>query len=97
MALATAAPQIRRTTNCVWRRTSRTGVSGRRTRSRIAANAAVPISRVGWRKVVSGTEETRVLYGFNSLIGRTSMLPSRAGGIFEATWIASFKSLASIR
>ena len=44
-------------------------------------------------------QETRVLqvYGFNSLIGRTSMLPSRAGGIFEATWIASFKSLASIR
>ena len=36
-------------------------------------------------------------YGVNSLMGRTSMLPSRAGGIFEATWIASFKSLASIR
>jgi hypothetical protein len=36
-------------------------------------------------------------YGFNSLIGRTSTLPSRAGGIFEAAWIASFKSLASIR
>src|SRR5439155_23282700 len=35
--------------------------------------------------------------GLNSLIGRTSMLPSRAGGIFEATWIASFKSLASMR
>ena len=27
----------------------------------------------------------------------TSMLPSRAGGIFDATWIASFRSLASIR
>ena len=55
------------------------------------------------RRLAQGGEpnrqETRVLhvYGFNSLIGRTSMLPSRAGGIFEATWIASFKSLASIR
>lgn len=33
----------------------------------------------------------------SSRIGRISMLPSRAGGIFEATWIASFKSLASMR
>ena len=33
----------------------------------------------------------------NSLTGRTSMLPMRAGGIFDANWIASFKSLASIR
>jgi hypothetical protein len=55
------------------------------------------------RRLAQGGErnrqETRVVhvYGVNSLIGRTSMLPSRAGGIFEATWIASFKSLASIR
>ena len=33
----------------------------------------------------------------SSLTGRTSMLPSRAGGIFEAIWIASSKSSASIR
>ena len=33
----------------------------------------------------------------NSLMGRTSTLPTRAGGIFDANWIASFKSLASIR
>ena len=33
----------------------------------------------------------------NSLTGRTSTLPTRAGGIFDANWIASFKSLASIR
>jgi hypothetical protein len=33
----------------------------------------------------------------NSLTGRTSTLPTRAGGIFEANWMASFKSLASIR
>ena len=32
-----------------------------------------------------------------SMIGRTSMHPRRAGGIFEATWMASFRSLASIR
>jgi hypothetical protein len=31
------------------------------------------------------------------MIGRTSMLPRRADGIFEATWRASFKSLASMR
>ena len=31
-----------------------------------------------------------------SSIGRTSTLPSRADGIFEATWMASFRSLASI-
>ena len=30
-------------------------------------------------------------------IGRTSMLPYCAPGIFAATWIASFKSLASMR
>src|SRR5262249_60076437 len=29
-------------------------------------------------------------------IGRTSMLPMRADGIFAATWIASFRSRASI-
>src|SRR5689334_24893662 len=28
--------------------------------------------------------------------GRTSILPTRAGGIFEAIWMASFKSRASI-
>jgi serine/threonine protein kinase len=36
-------------------------------------------------------------YGTSSLTGRTSTLPSRAGGIFAATWIASFRSRASIR
>ena len=36
-------------------------------------------------------------YGVSSLTGRTSTLPSRAGGIFAATRIASFRSLASIR
>ena len=37
-------------------------------------------------------------YGcLNSLIGRTSTLPSRADGIFDATWIASFRSRASMR
>lgn len=30
-------------------------------------------------------------------IGRTSMLPTCAGGIFAASWIASFRSLASMR
>src|SRR5262249_4558122 len=34
---------------------------------------------------------------FRSLIGRTSMHPRRAGGIFEATWIASSRSVASMR
>ena len=33
----------------------------------------------------------------NSLTGRTSTLPTLAGGIFAANWMASFKSLASIR
>lgn len=32
-----------------------------------------------------------------SSIARTSMLPSRAEGHFEATWIASFRSRAAIR
>jgi hypothetical protein len=36
-------------------------------------------------------------HGVNSLTGRTSTLPSRAGGIFAATWMASFRSRASIR
>jgi len=36
-------------------------------------------------------------HGFSSRTGLTSMLPSRAGGIFAATWMASFKSAASIR
>ena len=31
------------------------------------------------------------------MIGRTSMLPIRAEGILDATWIASFRSRASIR
>src|SRR5215208_349074 len=35
--------------------------------------------------------------GSSSRTGRTSMLPSRAGGILAATWIASFRSRASIR
>jgi len=30
------------------------------------------------------------------LIGRTSMLPGRAIGIFAATWMASFRSRASL-
>ena len=30
-------------------------------------------------------------------IGLTSMLPTRAGGIFAATWMASLRSRASIR
>jgi hypothetical protein len=29
-------------------------------------------------------------------IGRTSMLPTLAGGIFAAIWMASFRSRASI-
>ncbi len=33
----------------------------------------------------------------NARTGRTSTLPTRAGGIFDANLIASFKSLASIR
>jgi len=33
----------------------------------------------------------------NSMIGRTSTLPIRADGIFDATWMASFRSRASIR
>ena len=37
------------------------------------------------------------IYTLSSRTGRTSMLPSRAGGIFEAAIKASFKSLASIR
>jgi hypothetical protein len=43
--------------------------------------------------------QRRVLGYFwsNSLIGRTSTLPRRAAGIFEATWMASFRSLALIR
>ena len=37
-------------------------------------------------------------YGrLNSRIGRTSTLPSRADGILEATWMASFRSRASMR
>jgi hypothetical protein len=48
-------------------------------------------SREPWRT------RAGVYSGFNSLTGRTSTLPSRAGGIFAAAWIASFKSRASIR
>src|SRR5262249_40407488 len=33
----------------------------------------------------------------SSLTGRTSMPPRRAGGIIEASWIASFRSRASMR
>ena len=44
-----------------------------------------------------GLEHARQLAGSSSRTGRTSTLPSRAGGILAATWIASFKSLASIR
>jgi hypothetical protein len=33
----------------------------------------------------------------NSLTGRTSILPTRAGGICEAIWMASFMSAASIK
>ena len=33
----------------------------------------------------------------NSRVGRTSMLPTRAGGIFAARRIASFRSAASTR
>ena len=36
-------------------------------------------------------------YVFISQIGRTSMLPQRAPGIFDATWIASLRSRASMR
>lgn len=36
-------------------------------------------------------------HGVKVLTGRTSMLPTRAGGIFAASWMASFRSLASIR
>jgi hypothetical protein len=35
-------------------------------------------------------------HGRSSLIGRTSMLPRRANGIFAATWMVSFRSPASI-
>jgi hypothetical protein len=35
-------------------------------------------------------------YAFSSQIGRTSMLPKRVPGIRDATWIASFRSRASI-
>jgi len=38
-----------------------------------------------------------VIKGTSSRTGRTSTLPSRAGGIFAATWMASFRSRASIR
>jgi hypothetical protein len=34
---------------------------------------------------------------FISQIGRTSMLPQRVPGIFDATWIASLRSRASMR
>jgi hypothetical protein len=36
-------------------------------------------------------------YPFISQIGRTSMLPTRVPGIFDATWIASLRSFASMR
>ena len=36
-------------------------------------------------------------YVSNSTTGRTSIVPSRAEGIREATWMASFRSLASMR
>ena len=44
-------------------------------------------------------DQAEVLHGqaSNSMIGRTSMLPMRDEGIFAATWIASFRSFASIR
>jgi len=35
--------------------------------------------------------------GANSRIGRTSTLPRRADGIRAATWMASFRSRASMR
>ena len=36
-------------------------------------------------------------YWLNTMIGRTSMLPVLTEGIRDATWMASFRSLASIR
>jgi len=40
----------------------------------------------------AGTDQGR-----SSLTGRTSIVPSRAGGIFAAIWIASSRSAASTR
>ena len=100
MALLTAAPQDRRTTKLRLEKDVPYGGFGsadavERRRKRGGADFTRRLAQGGERN----RQETPVLhvYGFNSLIGRTSMLPSRAGGIFEATWIASFKSLASIR
>jgi hypothetical protein len=41
--------------------------------------------------------DTAPIYGTSSLIGRTSTLPMRAGGICDANRMASSRSLASIR
>ncbi len=48
-------------------------------------------------RILAHPRRTRCYGLLTSLIGRTSMLPRRADGIFEATWMASFRSLALMR
>jgi len=63
-----------------------------------AAISATVVRQAGHMRHLLWRASVRFGYGgVNSMIGRTSMLPRRPGGIFEATWIASFRSRASIR
>src|SRR5204863_9765007 len=65
---------------------------------RIARVEALPRDCVrGKRQDAEQRDERRACHGTNSLTGRTSMLPSLAGGIFEAICSASFRSRASSR
>ena len=56
------------------------------------------VPRVGRARLAHGhVRLTPAACSMTSMIGRTSMLPVRAPGIFAAIWIASFRSLASSR
>jgi hypothetical protein len=71
--------------------------------------SAVALHVVGREKISEGLSNRQHCYGMrlyrynllrspvvlvSSLTGRTSIVPTRAGGICEASWIASFRSAA---
>ena len=51
----------------------------------------------GCRSALCYVLATTSAYGRSARTGRTSTLPSRIGGIFDAIWMASLRSVASIR
>jgi MerR family redox-sensitive transcriptional activator SoxR len=66
-------------------------------RTRWAASSLTRGGLPGYRGVSGATNPSARSVRESSAIGRTSTHPIRAPGILEATWIASFRSLASIR